>query len=290
MSEEMMKKIINEIIEFSNDMNRHNAAAFGSSIAFFFFLSIFPSLMFLCSLITYLPISEADISNFVVNLVPDILDELASSLVGQIYDTSKTTIPIFAFATLITAGMGIMGLIRGLNGVLDIEDHRNYFVLRAVATIYTLLMFVVLLLSIIILGFGKTIYHKLLIYLPHLRDLIRFIFKFRDLYTVVILFLFFIVIYTYLPAQKQIIKYQIPGAFIVSIGWWLVTKAFSIYVDYFNGFSIYGSLLGVMVVLFWLYVCFNLLIFGAYFNKYYKKQVKNIYRFFNERKNNRKIK
>lgn len=285
-----MKKLINEIIEFGNDMNRHNSAAFASSISFFFFLALFPSIMFMCSLLPYLPLNQMDIVNLFVTFVPDALADTVKEIINDIYSSSVATLPIFAFATIITAGMGMMGLIRGLNGVLDIEDNRNYFVIRAIATVYTLLLFAVLLLSMIILGMGKSLFKSIVGVFPHLHEIFTFILKFRTLFLVLIMLVVFTMIYSFLPAQRQSIKYQIPGAFIASVGWLVITWAYSVYIDYFHGFSIYGSLLGIMVILFWLYACFTLLIFGAFFNKYYKREVKRTYRILKERRKKFKIK
>ena len=54
---------------------------------------------------------------------------------------------------------------------------------------------------------------------------------------------------------------------MASLGWTVVTFGFSIYVTYFNGFSMYGSLTTIVILLIWLYVCMNLVLAGAYMNK-----------------------
>ena len=63
------------------------------------------------------------------------------------------------------------------------------------------------------------------------------------------------------------LRQQFPGAVLASLGWTVVTFGFSIYVTYFNGFSMYGSLTTIVILLIWLYVCMSLVLVGAYINK-----------------------
>ena len=71
----------------------------------------------------------------------------------------------------------------------------------------------------------------------------------------------------YLPRPRGRLRQQFPGAVLASLGWTVVTFGFSIYVTYFNGFSMYGSLTTIVILLIWLYVCMNLVLVGAYINK-----------------------
>ena len=49
--------------------------------------------------------------------------------------------------------------------------------------------------------------------------------------------------------------------------------SFAIYFDMFPGFSnMYGSLTALIMVMLWLYICMNLLLYGAEINAYFEKQ------------------
>ena len=45
---------------------------------------------------------------------------------------------------------------------------------------------------------------------------------------------------------------------------------FSIYVDRFNGFSTYGSLTTIIILMLWLYACMYIVMVGAFLNRYFK--------------------
>lgn len=272
-----MKKIINSLYTFFKDMSKHNSAAFAASVSFFFFMSLFPTLMFLFSLFTYLPLTSADLSEAFSAFVPNSFMDPINMVINELYRRSHSLLPITVIATLWTANMGMLGLIRGLNGVLDIEDNRNYFILRGIATIYTIIMLAAIILSLLLVGFGKHIATTVSVHLPHLSGAIYVLMLFRSLILFIVLTALFSLIYSYLPAKKQKFFQCLPGAILSAIGWIVITLAFSVYTNYFNGFSIYGNLTAIMVFLFWFYMCFSILIVGAFFNKYYHSAFISIY-------------
>ena len=91
---------------------------------------------------------------------------------------------------------------------------------------------------------------------------------FRPLITIVVAFFVNLYFYTVRPKCKIKIRTQIPGAAIVALVWYLYSTFFSIYINNFNAYSMYGSLSVVIVVLFWLYACMYILFLGEQFNYY----------------------
>ena len=249
------------------DMSKSNVPAFAASVAFYFFISIFPTLMFICSLIPYLPITEPEFVSAVTRIMPSYLSGVARSVINQIYMASSRVLPITAIITLWTAGMGIMSLIRGLNAVFKFDDKRNYFMIRILGSVYTLLFLAVVALSLILGAFGKTIGIKLIERFPHLEELFSNLIFFRGVIVWVFLTIILDLAYAFLPAKRQKLLHQLPGAVIAAFAWCVTTWGFSVYIDKFHGFSMYGGITGIMIFLFWLNIGFNLVMFGAYFNR-----------------------
>ena len=88
-----------------------------------------------------------------------------------------------------------------------------------------------------------------------------------------ILFVFFDIIFTMLPNKKLTFKSQIPGAAICAVAWYVFSFALSIYVDYFNGFSMYGSLTTLILFMFWLYFGMYIVLIGMEINCWREKRV-----------------
>lgn len=266
----MMKKIIDYIIKISKDLQKHDVTALSASIAFFFFVSMFPAFMFLCSFMPYLNFNEADIIRILTDLAPVGLSDGIERMIDNLYVSSSHMLPIAALATLWSAAVGVLGLIRGLNRVFDLDDKRNYFLVRILAAFYTLVLLVLFILSMLLVVFGKGIGRKIVSLAPELSGIVSLFMYLRFLFIFILFVVVLLFVYSYLPAKKRKLKMQLPGAIASSLAWYLITWGFSVYIEEFNGFSIYGNLTTVVVALMWFYFCFYIVLIGAFINKYFE--------------------
>lgn len=270
----MIKKIVIIFKEFGRQMSRDNVAAFASSTAFFFFLSIVPMLMIICSVLPYTPLTEENLMTAVTRFTPDSMDPLMVSMISQVYDSYSNVLPIAVIVTIWSAGKGMLALMRGLNVVNGVVENRNYFLLRLEASFYTVITVVALLLSLGISVFGKVVVNTLSKDMPQISKLFYGLVHMRFLFVWLFLALAFTLIYTFLPNKKLKLRYQLPGAVFASITWSDFSYAFSIYVDDFHGMSTYGSLSTIVLIMVWLYSCISILLIGANMNRYFKPVIK----------------
>lgn len=75
-------------------------------------------------------------------------------------------------------------------------------------------------------------------------------------------------IYAYGPSRRTAkVRWLTPGALFATIAWLAVTLLFSLYVENFADYdAAYGSLGAVIVLMFWLYLSFMIVLFGAELN------------------------
>lgn len=256
--------------DFGKHMNRKNINSFAASTAFFLFLSLIPMLMLLCALIPYTPITEADLMDVATRITPDTMDSLVVNMIHDVYNKSIGIVSVTAVVTLWSAGKGVLALMRGLNVINDVEENRNYVVLRMVASFYTILILILMILSLLIMIFGNTLIELVEGEIPQTSYFFELLLHFRMPFVWFILTIFIALIYTYVPGGKLGFKMQLPGAVIASVGWSVITWFFSIYVDRFNGFSTYGSLTTIIILMLWLYACMYIVMVGAFLNRYFK--------------------
>ena len=255
--------------DFTAHMRKQNISAYAASIAFFFFLSLVPMLMTICTIIPYTPRTEETLVTAVTDITPDRIDPLAESLIADVYDKSAGILSIAIFATIWSAAKGVMALMTGLNSVNGVEENRNYFVVRAVASLYTVVMLVVVILSLFLMVFGDQLVKLALHRIPQLEAVVSFAMNFRFILVWAVLTLLFAAIYTYVPDVKMEFKEQIPGAVFAAVVWSVFSWGFSIYVTYGNSYGIYGSLSIIIIVLLWMYFCMYIIMIGAYMNRYF---------------------
>lgn len=255
--------------DFSWQMTKKNIAAFAASTAFFLFLSMIPLLMSLCAILPYTALTEDNLINAIMRFTPDAMHGLVISVVSDVYARSAGTITVFAIVTVWSASKAMLALIYGLNEVNDFEEKRNYFVIRFIACIYTVIILVAMIVALFVMVFGNVIVDLLLMDFPPLHIFMQFIMHFRFLLSWVILTFIFSLIYAFVPGRKMRFKRQIPGAAFAAVLWGAASYVFSVYVDNFNGFGTYGGLTTVVVLMFWFYLLMYILLIGAHINRYF---------------------
>lgn len=208
--------------------------------------------------------------NVAKEISPDAMDALLTSIIADVYDKSIGIISVTAIATLWSAGKGVLALMRGLNAINDVEESRNYLVLRLVACLYTVLVLIAVLLSLLIMVFGNSIIGLIEGVIPQTSYLFDLLMHFRSPFVWVVLTIVIALMYAYVPGARLGFKMQLPGAVFAAVAWSVMTWAFSVYVDVFNGFNTYGNLTTIIILMLWLYATMYITLVGAYMNRYFK--------------------
>lgn len=261
-------KIINHIRYFLDRTNRHCISAFSGQACLFIMISFFPFIMFLLTLIRYLPISESTLLQMCNEALPPAFAPFVVSIIEEIYNKSTNALlSLTVFTALWSASRGFLTITKGLNYVYDIRETRNYIRLRVISTIYTLIFALLLLVTLIVLVFGNRLYQEIYTINPLLGDLIGQIVDLRTFMGFIILFLFFLLLYLFIPNRKSDILSELPGAATASIGWIGFSYLFSIYIDHFGNYSYtYGSLTAIVLLMLWLYFCMFIMFIGGEIN------------------------
>lgn len=266
----MLKRLLFIGYDFGKHMSKKNISAFAASTAFFIFLSLIPALMLLCSLIPYTPLTEANLMSVATEIAPEAMHPLLINIIADVYEKSVGIISITAVATLWSAGKGVLALMRGLNAVNDVEENRNYFLLRLAACMYTILILLAVIFSLLATVFGNTLIGLIEGGIPQTAYLFNLLMHFRTPFVWLFFTLVIALMYTYVPEAKLGFKMQLPGAGIAAVGWSIMTWAFSVYENEFNGFNTYGNLTTIIILMLWLYAGMYIILGGAYINRYFK--------------------
>lgn len=257
-------------------MNRKNISAFAASTAFFLFVSLIPILVLLCAIIPYTTLTKANLMTFLTDITPDMVDSLVISIIEDVYAKSAGVISIAAITILWSASTGMLALIRGMNEINDVEENRNYFVLRGIASFYTIMLLVVILLSLIVMVFGNALVNGIIRTIPQTEPFFDFLLHFRLLFSLLVMIGGFSMMYAYIPNKKLKFMYQIPGAVFSAVLWNIFSWAFSVYVGNVNDFSTYGNLATIVIIMIWMYMCIYIILIGAYLNRYFEP----VYQYF----------
>lgn len=247
----------------------HNLSATSAYISYYWILAFFPFLIFVISILTYTKLPTGIFMEYVAKVIPSVLVPQVESTINQfIMYRSTTLLSAGGLITLWTAGTAVNALIRGIHGAYNIAYVRPFIVSRLLAIGYTVLLALLLIFLMVGLIFGNRVGNYLFsildmnkgIFMP-IWNTARLIMPFIAL--VVVIF----IMYRFIP--RRYIKYTNvwPGVIFTSVGWYIFSLVFSIYVDNYSKYNqLYGSIGSVFILLIWLYGSSTLLLIGAEIN------------------------
>lgn len=275
-----VRKIFDKYDPIISKCKHDNVFAIAGQSAFFIILSSVPLSMFIVSLFQNLNIPIGLIEDGLSGIFAAEMIDRITAYLDAAYQSAMGISFVSLIVTLWSASQGIHAITNGLNRVYDAYENRNWLFLRIRAMLYTVMLFAIILALLIILVLGDTISNFLKPFLDGLPDFVTVIFNLRYLIIFVSLIIIVALIYRNFPNMRRKqrkeygIKSQLPGAFLCTISWFVLSLVISIYVDDFNGFSIYGGLTRLAVIMIWIYFCMVILMICAEINYVYHNKFK----------------
>ena len=243
-----------------------NIPSHAAHAGYFIVLSIFPMLVLLLSILRYTDLDVQDLMALIAGYLPRALREpVEQLLVLTLAHSGAAVVSVSALGALWSSSRGVYGILRGLNGVYDVQENRGWLYTRTLSVFYTFAFLLVLL-----LGLGLNVFGEYL--LESARgtwwSLLSRAVNFRFVLLLLLQTALFAAMYTVLPNRSGRFRQSLPGALLASLGWLVFTNLFSFYVEHWAGYSnIYGSVYAIALGMLWLYCCLLILFYGAAWNR-----------------------
>lgn len=239
-----------------------------AQLAYFFLLSLFPFLIFLVTLLGYLPISHEDFLNLVREYAPGETMSMIETNLHNLMDEQRGGLLSFGvIAAIWTASNGINAIIRALNRAYDVKESRSFFIARLMAMFLTVAMIIVIVIALLLPVFGKMIGLFIFSHLGLSESFLAIWNALRWILSFLIMVVVFAALYYFAPNRRLKMKEVFAGAIFATIGWQLVSLAFAYYVDNFGNFTAtYGSIGGIIVLMIWFYLSAMIMIIGGEIN------------------------
>ena len=230
-----------------------------ASVAFSFFTALFPLLLFSFTLLPYIPIS-----NFQENLL-GYLQNIIPPQIWSIMDDTVTYIITHKSSNLLSISV-ILSLYFGTNGINSLfsafrqtyhefTGASNWLKNRLYSLIILVLIFVLLSMSVVTLGFGKyilNVFRQEEIISGFLQILFNIVRLMIAVLTVMIAIATFYYFGNSRPRKFRIVT---PGTIISTVLIALTTTGFNYYITNFSRYNIlYGSLGTILILTFYLYI------------------------------------
>lgn len=238
-----------------------NLSLYSTSGAYYLFFSLGPLIVIILGLLPYLPFTEQELLDTLLQYAPESFRRLVETLVTDIYAGSATALGIGLVTELWSAGRFLALVMRGVGQIYDGRSWDGYFRRRLLGAAYTAILILLILANMGLLLFGGRLLSRQQ-YMPLLHILLRS----RGLLFFALVTLVNALLYCHIPHRKLHFRQQLPGAAFAAAAWLAFSSIYSWAVERFRFFSVYGGLAIVIISLFWMYCSLYLLFLGAWLN------------------------
>lgn len=242
-----------------------------SSLAYNFMLAIFPGVIFLFTLIPYIPIQnfQEQLLDFVEVIMPEnAFLAVESTLLDIVQNQNTGLLSVVFILAAFFATNGMTALMASFNKSSLISESRSWGRQRLVALGLTLMLILAL-----TVGMGAfTVAGYVVSYLRNTFEadisFWSYLIKFARWVVLFVIYFFTVsILYKFGPASTRKWKFFNPGATLATILAILTFSAFAFYINKFGTYNkLYGSIGTLIVIMIWLYLNSLILLIGFELN------------------------
>jgi membrane protein len=252
------------------DVQRNHTLQMAAALAYYFVLSLFPALIFLSAVVTYLPVPnlfDQALSLMARFLPPDSMGLVRRVLADVITPNRGSFLSFGLLGTLWAASGGFSAAIEALNTAYDVRDDRPFWKTRplAIGLAFITGFLLLLALSVMIVGprFGEWLAGRV-----HLSSLFVLLWPYIH-WSIAVGFTILAVeaLYFLAPNVKQRFLATLPGA-VLAVGCWVgLSYLLGLYFRHFANFNkTYGTFGAAIALMTWLYWTAFAMLLGAELN------------------------
>lgn len=256
---------------FFQEIGKDSLVNKASSLAYNFMLAIFPAIIFIFTLIPYIPIASFDtkLMELMALVLPANAYLAVETTLEEIVSIQNSKLLSFGFAlTLFFATNGIHTLMEAFNKSSLIIETRSWLKQRFVALYLTILIAFALMFGLLIITVGEFVFAFLKSELTfrdsfwiHIINLVRWV------TLIAVYFVTISLLYRYGPANAKKWKFFSAGSWFATILAIFTFWGFSYYINNFGTYNkIYGSIGTLIVIMIWMYLNSLIILIGFELN------------------------
>jgi membrane protein len=242
-----------------------------NSMAYSFFLSIFPSILVFLALLPVLPIDDMVLAfrNAYIQILPQEMADYIDAILFEMTQTSKKgLLSISLLLALIFASNGVLSMIKGFHKSYEMTyKKQNMFQQRWRALKLTVVLGALFIGSLAAIIMGRPVLLRAVTFAGVNPDNYHFFNFIRWAVVFVFYYVCIAIIYRIGPAYKNKEKLFSPGALLATILSLLSSLGFAAYVENFSNYNeIYGSIGALILIMVWLQINSFIILLGYELN------------------------
>ena len=246
-------------------------ASRASSIAFSFFLALFPMIIVFFTLIPFIPITDFQdmVLNFINNIIPDQAEVFIKSTLIDIIKRPRGQLLSLTFVlAVIFATNGFDSIIDAFNDTYHTIESRSWIKQKLISSLLLFITSFILIISILLL-ISSTLFLDFLVEKRILTSMITVYLLVIGKWIILIAMFFFTISFIYYlgPAKSSKFRFISPGSSLATFLTLIATLGFNFYVSNFSSYNaLYGSIGTLLIVLIWIYFNAIILLIGFELN------------------------
>lgn len=256
---------------FFREIKKESLVNKSSSLAYSFMLAIFPSIIFLFTLIPFIPISgfQDKLLSLIELILPHNAFEAFETTLKDIIKNQNRGLLSFGFLSAIFfATNGVQNLMKAFNKASLVIETRGWLKQRIIALVLTMIIFSSIVICISAMAIGELLLNYIKTEL-HIKDSLA-VYAIQLTRWTLLAALYFItisILYRYGPSHAKKWKLFSAGSWLATILAFLTIWGFSFYINNFGSYNkVYGSIGTLIVVMIWLYLNSLILLIGFELN------------------------
>lgn len=264
----VLDRLFRLLVDVRHRFKDHHINDYSATLAFFWFLAIFPTFVLLFAVMGWLGIDNALLIQQIDILIPG---SGVREMLGIVYDVSGNInaglVSVGAVIAVWSASNGTARLVKLTVFAYGETEARSYIVRRLIGMLTLIAFSVGAVILIVFHIFGREFVTLMYAWFPRLEDFDHLATLTRYTVSTIILIFAFSLFYKIAPQQRVTFLETLPGAIFAVISWQLLSTGYSIYVDRFSVFGdTYGTIGIVILLQIWLYLTAATMLLGAEIN------------------------
>src|SRR6185295_6270413 len=243
-----------------------NCLGLAAQLSYYFFLALFPALLFVVAIISFIPIEGLldAITTMLARVAPyEMLKLVQDQILKIANDKSGGLLTLGMIGTIWSTSSGVTAIIDTLNQAYDIQESRPWWKVRLLALGLTVSLALFIVVSFALVLVGPTLAEKVAVW-AHMGPVFTWTWKIAQW---PVIFGLIAVVYYYAPDAEQEWIWITPGSIFATMLWVLISLGFKFYVANFGSYNAtYGAIGGVIVTMLWFYVSSFAILVGAELN------------------------
>ncbi len=242
-----------------------------AAVAFSFFLAIFPFIIFLFTLIPYIPIEnfQASLLYLFAEIIPPDTFAMVEKTIFEIITKQNSSLLSLSFVlTFFFSTNGISAILEGFNGSTHISETKTWMQQRLVAIMLMVILSILVVTAIGLITTGGTLIKWLIDHQWITDDFTVILLEILQwIITLSLTFFSVSFLYYFGPSRRKTFHFFSPGSILATVLLILGTMGFNFYIANFSNYNaLYGSIGTLIIFLIWLFFNAFILLIGFELN------------------------